>query len=746
MGFHALRHCRRRPDTCCLCPESSAIVGGVLTYLFCLVQGYNINNFDTWYILGRAQKLGLEKSFCEGLGRVPDYVSKVRKFVTESRAHGRREKRDAVIPGVIQFDVFLPIKMGVEKHRSYKLNDIAAHYLQDKKEDVSHDQIPVLWKRDKGGRTHLGKYCLKDAFLPARLMFKLKLLLNTIQESRVTGVPIHRLVGSGQQIKVFVQILTACRSSKVLYLVPKPVAGEDNGGYQGATVVDPERGFYQVPIVTLDFSALYPSIMMAHNLCYTTLLSGEEKELIISGRHSHLRKDDIIITPEGHTFVKPSVQPGLLPRILEHLLAARKRAKRDMAAAKTEFERALYNALQLALKIVCNSVYGFTGVGKNAGYLGCFAICESVTGYGREMLELTKRVIHEKYPGSQVIYGDTDSVMVRFGDRTPDVATGIIVGKEAAALVNKYFIAPISLEFEKVFFPYLLINKKRYAGGYWTEKTTKETVKVVCKGLEVVRRDNCVLLTETMQEVLDHLLIYNDKGGAIRVVRRVIEDLKAHRVPLWKLVISKKYTKELEAYKAECAHLNVIRMIIASDPDRAPQLGDRIPYVVLCTKKKRLCDKTAPAQFVEEHSIPVDNKYYINNQLRKPLLRIFVPILGPDAERLLFGEGQYRRRVQWYPRNYGITRTFTVKRSPIHREMVRAACKLLAAARLMQMPGQVIGPRRRRPTGGEPATKRRKRVQGTLTGAAYKPPPKRVTRKKTRDRSRDRDIRSWFSR
>ena len=42
--------------------------------------------------------------------------------------------------------------------------------------------------------------------------------------------------------------------------------------YEGATVIEPKKGYYDVPIATLDFSSLYPSIMMAHNLCYTTLL------------------------------------------------------------------------------------------------------------------------------------------------------------------------------------------------------------------------------------------------------------------------------------------------------------------------------------------------------------------------------------------------------------------------------------------------------------------------------------------
>jgi DNA polymerase delta subunit 1 len=42
--------------------------------------------------------------------------------------------------------------------------------------------------------------------------------------------------------------------------------------FEGAIVIEPKRGYYTHPIATLDFASLYPSIMMAHNLCYTTLV------------------------------------------------------------------------------------------------------------------------------------------------------------------------------------------------------------------------------------------------------------------------------------------------------------------------------------------------------------------------------------------------------------------------------------------------------------------------------------------
>jgi DNA polymerase delta subunit 1 len=70
------------------------------------------------------------------------------------------------------------------------------------------------------------------------------------------------------------------------------LGGEEQ--YEGATVIEPNKGFYNQPIATLDFSSLYPSIMMAHNLCYTTLL---EKRTI--DKMNLVRDVDYIQTPNN---------------------------------------------------------------------------------------------------------------------------------------------------------------------------------------------------------------------------------------------------------------------------------------------------------------------------------------------------------------------------------------------------------------------------------------------------------------
>ena len=73
-------------------------------------------------------------------------------------------------------------------------------------------------------------------------------------------------------------------------------------------------------------------------------------------------------SPTGDCFVKSTSRKGLLPQILEELLTARKKAKKDLKVEKDPFKKAVYDGRQLALKISANSVYGFTGaqVGRRA--------------------------------------------------------------------------------------------------------------------------------------------------------------------------------------------------------------------------------------------------------------------------------------------------------------------------------------------------------------------------------------------
>ena len=165
------------------------------------------------------------------------------------------------------------------------------------------------------------------------------------------------------------------------------------------------------------------------------------------------------------------------------------------------------------------------------------------------MIEKTKNCVLDFYPDSKVIYGDTDSVMVKFrlpeevmDDKTKMITEAMKLGKEAAGKISEKFQKPIKLEFEKVYCPYLLITKKRYAGVYYTKADKPD--KIDKKGLETVRRDNCLLIREMLEKIINLILWENDKNEAIRYIKNIVSDLFQNKIDISKLVISKALTKK----------------------------------------------------------------------------------------------------------------------------------------------------------------------------------------------------------
>lgn len=616
-----------------------------------VIIGFNTANFDMPYLLERADTLKLDGF--PYFGRLPAVKQVARDSVFSSKAYGTRESKVVNIDGRLQLDMLQYIQRE-HKLRSFTLNAVSAHFLNEQKEDVHHSIITELQNGTAESRRRLAVYCLKDAYLPLRLMDKLMTLVNYTEMARVTGVPFSYLLSRGQQIKVVSQLFRKALQED--FVIPNlKQEGSSDEQYEGATVIEPKRNYYDVPIATLDFSSLYPSIMMAHNLCYTTLLDKRTVDRL------ELKKDeDYTLTPNNDMFIKATRRKGLLPIILEELISARKRAKADLKVETDPFKRAVLDGRQLALKVSANSVYGFTGA--TIGKLPCLAISSSVTAFGRQMIEQTKEEVEKHYSiannykyDAQVIYGDTDSVMVKFGPQ--DLKECMDLGLEAANHVSAKFIKPIKLEFEKVYFPYLLINKKRYAGIYWTKPEAFD--KMDTKGIETVRRDNCRLVQTVIDTVLRRMLIDRDPQGAQEYVQQVISDLLQNKIDLSQLVISKALSRT--DYAGKQAHVELAERMRKRDAGSAPAIGDRVAYVIIKGGiGGKNYEKSEDPIYVLENNIPIDTKYYLENQLAKPLLRIFEPILGETKAQALL-HGAHTRTVKVATASSGGIMKFAVK-------------------------------------------------------------------------------------
>ena len=140
------------------------------------------------------------------LGRVVNTPSVIKETVLQSKQMGKRENKSINIEGRVVFDLLL-ILIRDYKLRSYTLNAVSFHFLGEQKEDVHHSVISDLQHGNSQTRRRLAVYCLKDAYLPLRLLDKLMCVINYMEMARVTGVPLSYLQTRGQQIKVVSQLL-----------------------------------------------------------------------------------------------------------------------------------------------------------------------------------------------------------------------------------------------------------------------------------------------------------------------------------------------------------------------------------------------------------------------------------------------------------------------------------------------------------------------------------------------------------
>ncbi len=311
--------------------------------------------------------------------------------------------------GRVDVDMWLYIKDNF-KLSSYKLDFVARHFLGGDTGKIAltaKEMFAVYEEGTAAGMRTIADYCLVDCDLPVELMFKLHTLENANEMAIVCSTDMHAIFNRGQQIKAFSLF---CREAIAKGYVVNFEDVRRPDEYQGATVLDPIQGFHRQPVATLDFASLYPSIMQANNLCYSTYVFPNEKGRLRSGEYAEFGE---------HTFVRAETREGILKQILSSLLAQRKIAKKAKKEAADPFTRAIHDGRQLALKIACNSVYGATGVSN--GMLPCFPIAESTTRIGREWINQCVDITHARYPDAEVVYGDSVSgdtpLLIKTGGR-----------------------------------------------------------------------------------------------------------------------------------------------------------------------------------------------------------------------------------------------------------------------------------------------------------------------------------------
>ena len=374
------------------------------------ILGHNVNRFDNVYYRDRCKILGVRWLW----SRIPNYVSSIREITTTSNQRGTQVSFRLDCPGRVVLDSYEKFRAD-HKLRSYKLDAIGEHFLNQRKVDMPYAQIPIKFQTPEG-RLELAVYCVQDSNLVLRLVRSQCKIVNVTAMANVTGVTPDDILNRGQGIRTITLMLKyALRSSPRLFI---PRGEHNEGGFKGAVVLPPLRGKYDDAVVCVDFASLYPSIMRAMNMSYETLVSRETIESCGWIEDVDVRtvpdyvepspgcRLQIVHNPSNCSFVTSDVREGLLPKILRELLSARSATKAEMKKHDGPM-RAVLNGKQMALKVVANSIYGFTGASK--GFLPEPRIASSVTKYGRGLTLRTMDIVDNNpaWKGSKVIYGDS---------------------------------------------------------------------------------------------------------------------------------------------------------------------------------------------------------------------------------------------------------------------------------------------------------------------------------------------------
>lgn len=322
--------------------------------------GYNIFGFDMDYLWTRAAENGVAEDtdarpgLGHGLGRLRQRaVSAIREQKLSSSALGDNVLKYFSADGVVSIDL-LKVMQRDQKLDSYKLDDVAAIFLGDKKNDLSPNDIFRKFAGDSADRAEIARYCLQDCALVNRLLHKLKVLENNIGMGNVCSVPLSYLFLRGQGIKIFSLVAKECRADGALIPVVKPArAGPESDdlvpeevGYEGAIVLEPKEGMYlDTPITVLDYSSLYPSSMIERNLshdCFVdterypeyAALAAETGVTYITVQYDEyegMGDKKHKVGEKACTFAQlPEGRKGIIPNILNKLITQRKNTRKKI--------------------------------------------------------------------------------------------------------------------------------------------------------------------------------------------------------------------------------------------------------------------------------------------------------------------------------------------------------------------------------------------------------------------------------
>ncbi|KAI5950599.1 REV3 [Candida margitis] len=533
---------------------------------------------------------------------------------------------------------------------SYTLENVCYHLLHRSLPRYSLHQISQWLESGKFRDVQVALlYYMRRIDLTLKIVSVQELITRNVEHSRLIGIEFNSNFYRGSQYKVESILSRISKTESILLNSPSKRQVHEMRPIECIPLIlEPKSNFYKSPLVVLDFQSLYPSIMIAYNYCYSTLIGklhnfkpkknniGYLKNLNLPpGMVDLLMKDNAInVSPNGFAFVKSHVRKSILAKMLEEILNIRIKTKTVMKLFKDDAELTkLYNARQMALKLIANVTYGYTSA-TFSGRMPNSDIADAIVSTGRELLDKSIEIIESSGYGAKVVYGDTDSLFVYFPGKSK--AEAFNSGREIAKIVTNSFPDPVQLKFEKVYHPCVLLAKKRYV-GYSFEYEDQAVPKFDAKGIETVRRDGVPAQQKITEKALRILFETKDLSKVKQYTLKQFLKIFSNKITINDFCFAKevKYGKyKDERYLPPGALL--ASKAVEDDPRKEPQYKERVPYVVIRDSTKvRIKDRVMfPEDFIKTFSttepLTLDYDYYITRVLIPPLERVF-NLMGADV-------------------------------------------------------------------------------------------------------------------
>lgn len=448
----------------------------------------------------------------------------------------------------------LKVEGKIEKElMEYKKNKI---YWCQAKDDVSPQEIFSLQKGSSKDRARIAKYCVNDSVLCNKLINKLHIITNNIGMANVCHVPLSYIFLRGQGIKIFSLVSKKCRErDHVIPVIRKPnnnnnnfktkeqqkveeitakiqVKTKDKGifeseeeeedtGYEGATVFHPNKGIHFDPITVLDYNSLYPNSMIFVNISHECIVKDE--------RYDNLPDYDyrtVVSTYNGTETTSRYAKSkdgkmGIIPEILKELLDARARMKDLMEKETDPFKKKILDGLQLAYKIVANSVYGQCGSPVSPIYMK--EIASSTTATGREMLNVARIFAENILPLiiNAIMNGEKDNYL-EIMDRLFKKQIDELLGEKIVAYLQKEH------QMYDIWGKPMIFDKDKKLGELVLEKKGQIIVQEATYKYLRILKENMDEINETYPKFIDRKLNHKTKTDFIEwlyvEVKRIMKD------------------------------------------------------------------------------------------------------------------------------------------------------------------------------------------------------------------------------